>query len=93
MALLQIKCPECKSLLWIDPASGKVVDHKSEGHKKADFNEFLKTSRKGKDWEDKLKKARDEESRRKAEWEEKFKKARESPDELDGDYESPFKWE
>ncbi|MBD3346255.1 MAG: hypothetical protein GF401_14455 [Chitinivibrionales bacterium] len=93
MSLLQIKCPMCKGSLWIDPANGKVVDHQSADHKKADFNEFLKSNQKGKDWEDKLKKAKDEDARKKAEWEEKFKKAKESPDDLKDDYRSPFQWE
>lgn len=93
LSLLEIKCPMCKGSLWIDPGNGKVIDHKPVDHKKADFGEFLKNNQKGKDWEDKLQKAKDKEAKRKAELEEKFKQAREDPDKLDGEYQSPFQWD
>lgn len=89
MSLFEIKCPLCKGRLWIDPASGKVVDHKSADHQKSDFGDFLKEQQKGKAWDDKMKKAKEEEEKRKAEIEMKFKEARETT-EVENDKESPF---
>jgi phage FluMu protein Com len=94
MALLEIKCPLCKGVIWVEQSTGKVVDHKSADQKKADFSAFIEgeKSRAGQ-WDDRIQKVRDESARRKAEWEERFKHAREHPDELKGDVENPFKWE
>jgi hypothetical protein len=47
LSLFEIKCPLCKGTIWIDPATGKVVDHQSADHQKGDFNEFLKSRQKG----------------------------------------------
>lgn len=94
MSLFEIKCPLCKGTLWIDPSTGKVVDHKSVDHQKADFDGFLQ-ARKNRtpQWEDKFKKVQAEKAKRKAEIEEKFKMAKENPDELKGEMDSPFKWD
>ncbi|MBN1757241.1 MAG: hypothetical protein JW863_02920 [Chitinispirillaceae bacterium] len=89
MSLFEIKCPLCKGTLWIDPASGKVVDHKSADQQKANFDDFLKSRQKGTAWDDKMKKAKEDEAKRKAEIEMKFKVAREST-ETAGDDEQPF---
>jgi hypothetical protein len=94
MGLFEIKCPMCKGTLWIDPASGKVVDHKSVDQQKVNFDEFLKDQKKGKAWDDKFQKAKEEEARRKAEIEMKFKKAKEDIE--PGSVEpltSPFDWD
>jgi hypothetical protein len=96
MSLFEVKCPLCKGTLWIDPASGKVVDHQSADHKKGDFGEFMKNRQKGVAWDDRMQKAKDEEARRKAEIEEKFRKARDDkdagkPDE--GVMKSPLDWD
>ncbi len=95
MALFEIKCPMCKGTIWIDPSSGKVVDHRSADHEKADFEQFLKTSKQDKAWDAKMKKAREEEARRKAEIEAKFKQAKENTEqdtETPGP-KSPFDWD
>jgi hypothetical protein len=93
MSLFEIKCPICKGMLWIDPASGKVVDHRSADQPKADFDNFMKSRQKGVAWDDKMKKAKDEESRRKAEIEEKFKKAKDEKIEGKPEPHSPFDWD
>jgi hypothetical protein len=96
MSLFEIKCPLCKGTLWIDPASGKVVDHKSADHQKGNFEDFMKSRQKGPAWDDRLKKAKDDEVRRKAEIEEKFKKAASEPVEINPDEKpmnSPFDWD
>lgn len=94
MAVIEIKCPECKGTLWLDQATGKVVDHQSADHQKADLGVFLKSQNKVTGfWDDKLKKAKEEEARRKSDLEQRFKQAKEHPEELKGDVESPFKWD
>jgi Zn-finger nucleic acid-binding protein len=94
MAMLEIKCPMCKGTLWIDQSNGKVVDHSSAEHAKADFDSFMKAQQdKSSRWDDRLHKAKDETAKRKAEIDERFRKARENPDSVQGDYESPFKWD
>ncbi|MDD5674096.1 MAG: hypothetical protein PHC61_08035 [Chitinivibrionales bacterium] len=94
MSLFEIKCPQCKATLFIDLATGKVVDHKSSDHQKADFNEFLKSREKGVAWDDKLNKVKNDQARRKAELEEKFKKAKEEgPVKPDEAMKSPFDWD
>lgn len=94
MSLLEIKCPLCKGVLWVDQSTGKVVDHKSADKQKTDFNEFLKAQKNpNPGWEDKFKKIQEDKARRKAEIEQKFKMAKENPDELEGDVDSPFKWD
>ncbi|MDO5577159.1 MAG: hypothetical protein Q4F84_08770 [Fibrobacter sp.] len=80
MSLFEIKCPLCKGTLWIDPASGKVIDHRASDKPKADLNEFLKSQKKNPAWDDRFLKAKEEEAKRKAEIEEKFKKAKEITD-------------
>jgi benzoyl-CoA reductase/2-hydroxyglutaryl-CoA dehydratase subunit BcrC/BadD/HgdB len=94
MSLFEIKCPSCKATLWIDPSTCKVVDHKSADHQKADFGEFLK-SRQGREgiWDEKMKKAREEEAKRKADLEQKFKMAKENPDQLQGDGKPDIMWD
>ncbi|KMQ51149.1 hypothetical protein CHISP_1855 [Chitinispirillum alkaliphilum] len=77
MSIFETKCPMCKGTLWIDPATCKVVEHKSPDQPKADFNEFLKSRKQGVSWDDKFQKAKEEEKRRKEEIEQKFKKAKE----------------
>jgi hypothetical protein len=95
MSLFEVKCPMCKGTLWIDPASGKVVDHQSADHQKGDFDEFMKNRQKGVAWDDRFSKARDEEKKRKDEIEQKFKKARENPEEVPDEkpMQSPFDWD
>lgn len=94
MSLFEIKCPMCKGMLWIDPSSGKVVDHKSADHKKIDLNDFLKSQKsRGSDLEEKFNKAKGEKEKRKEEMEEKFKRSKEHPEEFQGDYQSPFQWD
>jgi uncharacterized protein YbaR (Trm112 family) len=94
MSLFEIKCPLCKGTLWIDQSTGKVVDHKSVDHQKADFDGFLQARKnRNPQWEDKFKKVQAEKAKRKAEIEEKFKMAKENPDELKGEMDSPFKWD
>jgi hypothetical protein len=94
MSLFEVKCPLCKGTLWIDQSTGRVVDHASADHQKSDFEDFMKKQKgKSSGWEDKFKKAKDDEARRKAEIEEKFRNAKENPDAIEGEYESPFKWD
>jgi len=95
MSLFEIKCPMCKGTLWIDPATGKVVDHKSTDQQKVEFDAFLK-AQKNRDpaWDEKFKKARDEEAKRKAELDQKFKQAaKEGPVGPDDKPMSPFEWD
>ncbi|MCL2219784.1 MAG: hypothetical protein FWC23_06955 [Chitinispirillia bacterium] len=73
MSLIETKCPMCKGSLWIDPSTMKIVDHAPADHQKADLTQFLKDSKKDKGWDDKMKKAREDEARRKAEIDAKFK--------------------
>lgn len=95
MSLFEIKCPMCKGKLWIDLTSGKVVDHRSADHEKADFEQFLKSSKQNKAWDAKMKKAMEEEARRKAEIEQKFKQAKDNIDNdtSSPDLKSPFDWD
>jgi hypothetical protein len=86
VSLKELKCPMCKGTLWLDLSTGKVVDHRSADHQKADFGEFLKAREsRGDIWEQKLKKAKEDEAKRKAERDEKFKQAKEHPESLEGD--------
>lgn len=94
MSLFEIKCPLCKGTLWIDPAMCKVVDHKSVDHQKANFNDFLKSQKKDRAWDDKLKRAKEEEQKRKAEIEQKFRVAKETNDPVvDELFKSPLDWD
>lgn len=94
MSLFEIKCPICKGTLWIDPSTGKVVDHKSVDQPKANFEEFLKSRNKTTAWDDKLKKAKEDEAKRKAEIEMKFKKAKEEADTDNPEpMKSPLDWD
>lgn len=94
MSLIEITCPECKGKLWVDPSTGRVVDHKSVDHKKINLNDFLKsqTSR-GSDLEEKFKKAKEEKNKLKLKMNEDFKKANKHSDNNQGAYESPFQWD
>ena len=76
MSLIETKCPMCNGSLWIDPSTLKIVDHRAADHQKADLARFLKDSKQDKGWDEKMRKAREEETRRKAEIEEKFKQAK-----------------
>lgn len=89
MSLFEVKCPLCKGTLWIDSASGTVKDHQSADHQKADFSEFLKTRKQRTAWEDKMKKAKEDETKRKAEIEKLFKDAKDRKD-IDREEENPF---
>lgn len=95
MSLFEIKCPLCKGTLWIDPANGKVVDHKSADHQKANFDDFLKSRQKGTAWDEKMKKAKDDEAKRRAEIEAKFKNVKgEQPDTLESTpFSTPLDWD
>jgi hypothetical protein len=94
MSLFEVKCPLCKGKLWIDPASGKVIDHKAVDQPKSNFEDFLKSRQKGTAWDDKMKKVKEEEERRKTEIEQKFKIAREINDAtLDETLKSLFDWD
>lgn len=93
MSLFEIKCPICKGTLWIDLATGKVVDHKSADQPKANFEDFLKTQKKGVAWDDKFQKAKEEEAKRKAEIELKFKKAKDEDQGPVEPFKSPFDWD
>ena len=95
MALFEIKCPMCKGTLWIDPATGKVSDHQTADHQKGDFDEFLKSRKKGTAWDDRFQKAKEEDVKRKAEIEQKFKKAANEPLSIDPNegMKSPLDWD
>lgn len=95
MSLFEIKCPLCKGNLWIDPASGKVVDARAHDQQKASFDEFLKAQKqKSSEWDEKLKKAQEEEAKRKAELEKKFREAKEGKlDENIPPIQSPINWD
>jgi hypothetical protein len=94
MSLFEIKCPLCKGTLWIDPATGKVVDHKAIDQKKANFDDFLKSRQKGTAWDDKMKKAKEDEVKRKAEIEQQFKSAKDSKEVIpDGPFHTPLDWD
>jgi hypothetical protein len=94
MSLFEIKCPLCRGTIWVDPSTGKVVDHKAVDKPKADFDGFLKAQKNhNPQWDDKFKKIQEEKAKRKAEIEEKFKQAKENPDELQGNVDSPFQWD
>lgn len=94
MSLFEVKCPMCKGSLWIDPATCKVVDHKSADQQKIGLEEFLKKQKEGKAWDEKFSKAKEEEAKRKAEIEKKFKEAKENKEPIDKDtMRSPFDWD
>ena len=94
MSLFEIKCPMCKGTIWINPSTGKIVDHKSADHKKIDLNDFLKTQKdRGLKLEEQFKKAKEDQEKRKQEMEEKFKRTKDHPEEFEGDYQSPFQWD
>ncbi len=94
MALLELKCPMCKGKLWIDPSSGRIIDHRAADQKKLDLDAFMKSQKsRGTDLENKFIKAKEEQEKRKEKMEEDFKRAKEHPDEIEGDYQSPFEWD
>jgi hypothetical protein len=96
MSLLEVKCPGCKGTLWVDPATGKVIEHKPSEHQKANFEEFLNARKKGVAWDDKFKKAKEEDAKRKAEIELKFKQAKETPvisEDNDSPMKTPLDWD
>jgi len=100
MSLFETKCPMCKGTLWIDPSTMKIVDHKTvdqQQQKKADFAQFLKSSKEDRGWDEKMKKAKEEEAVRKAQIEEQFKAAKDNKDygkdDSDTKLRSPFDWD
>ena len=95
MSLLEIKCPNCRCVMWIDPATGVILDHKAPEQKKMSFDDFVKTQKnRGSDLEDMFKKAKEEQAKRKEQIEKDFQHAKEHPEEFSsGDTESPFKWD
>ncbi|MBD3317519.1 MAG: hypothetical protein GF344_17145 [Chitinivibrionales bacterium] len=94
MSLVEIKCPMCKGAIWLDPSTGRVVDHQESGRRQASFDEFLKTQgKRGSQLEEQFKKAQEESVKRKEQMERQFKRAKDRPDELKGDVESPFDWD
>lgn len=95
MSLFELKCPMCKGTLWIDPSSGRLVDHKSADHKKIDLQDFMKSQKnRGSELEDKFMKAKEDSAQRMEQMEKDFKKAKEHPEELKGgEYQSPFEWD
>ena len=94
MSLMEIKCPICKGTLFFDPSTGKIVDHKTADHQKADFGEFMKSRRNQSSmWDNKIKKSLDDKAKRKAELEEKFRQAKENPDALPGDGKPDIMWD
>ncbi|NLD93789.1 MAG: hypothetical protein GX639_14125 [Fibrobacter sp.] len=95
MSQFEVKCPMCKGTLIIDPVNQKIVEHKSHEHQKANFDDFLKNQKKGVAWDEKMKKAKEDEERRKAEIENKFKEAKDitiDPEEKES-MRSPFDWD
>jgi hypothetical protein len=94
MSLLEIKCPMCKGSIWLDPATGRIVDHKESGRQRASFDDFLKTQgKRGSLLEEQFRKAKEENQKRKEQMEQQFRKAKDRPDELEGDVSSPFDWD
>lgn len=97
MSLFEVKCPMCKGTLWIDPSTGKVVDHKAAEQKKIGLSEFLKSQQnRSAELEEKFQKAQKEKEKRKVELEEYFKRAKEQTDDSDRDkdeFRSPFDWD
>ena len=94
MSLFEIRCPMCKGTLWIDPSSGKVVDHKSADHQKADLGAFLKEHKqRGSALENQFKKAKAEKDKRKEEMDQKFRDAKKLAEDFEGDVSSPFGWD
>jgi phage FluMu protein Com len=91
----EVKCPMCKGTLIIDPVTQKVVEHKTPEHQKASFDDFLKNQKKGVAWDEKMKKAKEDEAKRKSEIENKFKEAKDiviDPEEKES-MRSPFDWD
>lgn len=95
MSLFEIKCPMCKGSIWVDLSSGKVVDHKTADQPKANFEDFLKSRQKGTAWDEKMKKAKEDEARRRAEIESKFNVAKNDTSERDegSPMKSPLDWD
>ena len=95
MSLFEITCPMCKGTIWIDPSTGRLIDHKSADHKKIDLQDFLKSQKnRGTELENKFKKAKEESEKRKEQMEKDFKHAKEHPEEIKGEeYQSPFQWD
>lgn len=97
MSLFETKCPLCDGALWIDPSTLKIVDHRPADRQKADLAAFLEESKRDRGWDEKMRKAREEEARRKAEIEEKFRQAKEGKDLGDGQpaagLNSPIDWD
>ena len=94
MSLFEIRCPMCKGTIWIDPSTGKVLDHKSTDHQKADLSAFLKTHKqRGSELDDQFKKSKEQQEKRKQELEQRFKQAKEHPEDLTGEVENPFLWD
>ncbi|MDR2578971.1 MAG: hypothetical protein LBC70_09250 [Chitinispirillales bacterium] len=97
MSLRETKCPICNGTLWVDSSTLKIVDHRPADHQKASLEQFLKDSKQDKAWDEKMKKARENEARRKAEIEEKFKKAAKEgagqPGGLPGEFGPNINWD
>lgn len=95
MSLFEVKCPMCKGALWIDPATQKVVDHKAPDQPKADFKDFLKSREKGTAWDEKMRRAKEDEAKRKAEIEMKFKGVKDETPDLSekSPFNSPLDWD
>lgn len=95
MSLHEVKCPMCKGTLWIDLASGKIVDHKSSEHAKANFEDFLKSRGKETAWDEKMRRAKEDEKKRKEEIELKFKGVKDEPVERseDNPFKNPLDWD
>jgi len=96
MSLVETKCPLCGGTLWIDPSNMKIVDHKPSEQPKADLDAFLKTYKQDRGWNDKMKKAKEEEARRKAEIEQLFKQAKDDKElkkAAQAEMRSPFDWD
>jgi hypothetical protein len=85
----------CKGTIWVDPSTGKVVDHKdTESQPKVNLSDFVKNQKnRGTELENMFKKAKEDQAKRKEELEQQFRKAKENPDELKGDVQSPFQWD
>ncbi|MDG5815589.1 hypothetical protein QA601_10890 [Chitinispirillales bacterium ANBcel5] len=95
MSIFEVKCPMCKGTLWIDPVTSKVVEHRSAEEKKMGFEEFLNSRKKGVCWDDKFKKAKEEERKRKEQIEQKFRSAKNDSSESseDSKFRSPLDWD
>jgi hypothetical protein len=94
MSLFEINCPMCKGTIWVDPSTGRVVDHQAADHQRASLDEFMKMQKnRGSALEEQFKKAKAEQEKRREQMDSQFRKAGQNDDGKPDTMRSPFDWD